>query len=135
MIYYINSIDSCHHLCIFKSLEKEIFQMTHDEYHHTDFHQVYDMIVISLFIWSLSWWLSQYIIHCLQCQHYQIIQYQSYKILQFVIRLLISFHTITADFIVELLKTKNRFDAIMMMICKFLKKIKFISDKKIWIII
>ena len=31
------------------------------------------------------------------------------------------------DFIVELLKTKNKFDAIIMMICKFSKKIEFIK--------
>ena len=135
MIYYINLIDSCHHFCIFKSLEKKIFQMIHNEHHHVSFHQVYNMIVVSLFIWSLFWWLNQYIIHCLQCQHYQIIWHQSYKILQSVVRSFISFHTIITDFIVELLKTKNEFDAVMTMICKFLKKIKFISDKKTWIII
>ena len=50
LIYYINLIDSCCCFCILKSLEKEIFQITHDEYHHADFHQVYDMIVASLFI-------------------------------------------------------------------------------------
>ena len=50
LIYYIDLIDSHCHLCIFKSLEKEIFQMTHDKHYHADFHQVYDMIVASLFI-------------------------------------------------------------------------------------
>ena len=130
LIYYIDLIDSCCHFCILKSLEKEIFQMTHDEHHHADFHWVYNTIVASLFIWSLSWQLGQYIIHCLQCQHYQIVQHQSYEVLQPVVRLLISFHTVTADFIVELLKTKNRFDAVMMMICKFLKKVEFIPSKE-----
>jgi len=91
------------------------------------------MIVVSLFIQSLSWWLSQYIIHCLQCQYYQIVWHQSYEILQSVVELLISFHTVMTDFIVELLKTKNKFDAVMTVICKFLKKIEFISDKETWI--
>ena len=71
LIYYIDSIDSHHHLCIFKNLEKEIFQIIYNEYHHADFYWVYDIIVVSLFIQNLFWWLSQYIIHCLQCQHYQ----------------------------------------------------------------
>ena len=35
------------------------------------------------------------------------------------------------DFIVELLKTKDRFDAVMMMICKFLKKSNSFSVKKL----
>ena len=73
LIYYINLIDFHCYFCIFKNLEKEIFQMIHDKYHHADFHWVYDMIVVSLFIWNLFWQLNQYIIHCLQCQHYQII--------------------------------------------------------------
>ena len=38
LIYYINSIDSYYYFCIFKNLEKEIFQMTHNEHHHADFH-------------------------------------------------------------------------------------------------
>ena len=134
-IYYINLIDFHYHLCILKNLEKEIFQMIHNEHYHADFYQVYDMIVISLFIWSLSWWLSQYIIHCLQCQHYQTVWHQSYEILQLIIKSLISFHIVMTDFIVELLKTKNEFDAVMTVICKFLKKIKFIFNKEIWIII
>ena len=132
MIYYINLIDSYHHFCIFKSLKKEIFQIIHNKHHHISFYWVYNTIVVSLFIWSLSWQLSQYIIHCLQCQHYQIIQHQSYRILQSVIRLLILFHTVMIDFIIKLLKIKDEFDAIIMMICKFLKKIKFISDKETW---
>ena len=134
LIYYINLIDSCCCFCILKSLEKEIFQMTHNKHHHVSFHWIYDTIVASLFIQSLSQQLSQYIIHCLQCQHYQIIQHQSYKILQSVVRSLISFHTVMTDFIVELLKTKDEFDAVMTVICKFLKKIKFILSKETWII-
>ena len=35
------------------------------------------------------------------------------------------------DFIVELLKTKNRFDAIIIMICKFSKKSNSFSIKKL----
>ena len=133
LIYYINLINSCCCFCILKSLEKEIFQITHNKHHHINFHQVYNTIVISLFIWSLFWWLNQYIIHCSQCQHYQTVWHQSYRILQFIIKLLISFYTVMTDFIVKLLKTKNEFDAIMMIICKFSKKIKFIFDKETWI--
>ena len=36
------------------------------------------------------------------------------------------------DFIVKLLKTKDEFDAVMTVICKFLKKIKFILNKETW---
>ena len=38
LIYYIDLIDSCHYFCIFKSLEKEIFQITYNKHYYADFH-------------------------------------------------------------------------------------------------
>ena len=64
LIYYIDPVDSRHRLCIPKSLEKEIFQMAHDEHHHAGFHRAYNTIVAGLFIQNLSKQLTQYIIYC-----------------------------------------------------------------------
>ena len=38
LIYYIDLIDFCHHFCIFKNLEKKIFQIIYNEYYHISFH-------------------------------------------------------------------------------------------------
>ena len=63
LIYYINSSDYCCCLCILKNLKKDIFQMTHNEFHHVNFHQIYNIIVVSIFIQNLSKRLIQYIVH------------------------------------------------------------------------
>src|SRR5438046_2820477 len=124
LIYYTDSSDYHHHFCIFKNLKKDIFQMTHNELHHTDFHQVYNIIVAGIFIQNLSKRLTQYIIHCLQCLNCQIIQHHLYKVLQSVVESPISFHTVTINFIIDLFKTKEEFNTVMTVICKFSKKVK-----------
>ena len=129
LIYYTDSSDYCHHLCIFKSLEKDIFQMTHNKLHHAGFHQVYNTIVASIFIQNLSKRLIQYIVHCSQYLNYQIIQHCFYRVLQSVIKSSISFHTVIINFIIDLFKTKEEFNIIMTVTCKFSKKVKFISEK------
>ena len=50
----------------------------------------------------------------------------------FNIEFLISFHTVITDFILELLKISTDLNIMMTIICKFFKKIEFISDEKIW---
>ena len=132
LIYYTNFSDYYCCFCIFKNLEKDIFQMTHNELYHASFHQVYNIIVVDIFIWNLSKRLIQYIIHCLQCLSCQIVQHHFYEILQSVVESSISFHTVTVNFIIDLFKTKKEFNIIITVTCKFLKKVKFISEKNTW---
>ena len=106
--------------------------MIHDELHHADFHQVYNIIVAGIFIQNLSKRLTQYIIHCLQYLSCQTVWHYFYRVLQSVVESSISFHTVTVNFIVDLLKTKEEFNAVMTVTCKFLKKVKFISEKNTW---
>src|SRR5436190_23573986 len=103
--------------------------MTHNEFHHISFHQVYNIIVVSIFIQNLSKKLTQYIIHCLQCLNCQIVQHCLYRVLQSVVESSISFHTVITDFIIDLLKTKKEFNTVITVTCKFSKKVKFISEK------
>ena len=135
LVYYLDSVDTWWWLCVFKTLEKEMFTMTHDDHYHADFHQVYNNIVADLYIWNLSQCLKQYIIHCLKCLHYQIAKHVSYETLQLIIEFLIFFHTVITDFILKLLKISTELDAMITIICKFFKKMKFISDKKIWTVV
>src|SRR5205814_6716260 len=103
--------------------------MMHDDHYHVRFHQVYNCIVIDLYIQNLSQCLKQYITHCLKCLHYQTARHVSYKILQLIIEFLILFYIIITDFILKLLKISAELDAVIIIICKFFKKMKFISDK------
>ena len=109
--------------------------MTYDDHYHAGFHQVYNSIIISLYIQNLLWCLKQYITHCLKCLHYQITRHVSYEALQLIIESSISFHIIITDFILELSRISSDLDAMITIICKFFKKMKFISDKEIWIAI
>src|SRR5437773_1038576 len=105
--------------------------MTHNDHYHVRFYQVYSCIVINLYIQNLSQHLKQYITHCFKCLHYQIAKHTSYRALQSIIELLILFHIIITDFILELSKTSSDLDAVITIICKFFKKVKFIFSKEI----
>src|SRR5436190_24049761 len=103
--------------------------MTYDNYYHVSFHQIYNNIVVDLYIQNLSQHLKQYITHCLKCLHYQTARHASYRALQLIIESSISFHIVIADFIFELSKIISDLDAVMTIICKFFKKMKFIPGK------
>ena len=106
--------------------------MTHNNYYHADFHWVYNNIVADLYIWNLSQCLKQYITHCFKCLHYQIARHTSYEALQSIVESSISFHIIIIDFILRFSKISAGLNAVITIICKFFKKMKFISDKEIW---
>src|SRR5204863_2045841 len=105
--------------------------MTHDNYYHVRFYQVYSCIIADLYIQNLSQHLKQYITHCFKCLHYQTARHASYEALHSIIELSISFHTVIINFILELFKTSMSLDTVMTIICKFFKKIEFILSKKI----
>ena len=115
-----------------KTLEKKIFEMMHDDHYHASFHWIYNSIVADLYIQNFSQCLKQYITYCLKYLYYQIVRHASYKVLQLIIEFLISFHTVTADFILEFSKISSNLNAVITIICKFFKKMKFILSKEIW---
>ena len=105
--------------------------MTHDDHYHADFHQVYNNIIADLYIQNFSQHLKQYITHCFKCLHYQTARHVSYEALQLIVEFLISFHTVITDFILRLSKTSTDLNAVITIIYKFFKKMKFIFDKEI----
>jgi len=135
LVYYLDSVDMWWWLCISKTLEKKIFAIMHYDHYHAEFHWVYNNIVADLYIWNLSWCLKQYITHCFKYLYYQIVRHASYEALQLIVEFLISFHIIIADFIFELSKISADLNAVITIICKFFKKMKFIFSKEIWIVV
>src|SRR5438034_10706486 len=105
--------------------------MTHNDHYHAGFHRAYSCIITSLYIQNLSQCLKQYITHCSKCLHYQTARHALYEALHLIVELSISFHTVITDFILELFKISTDLDIMMMIICKFFKKIEFILSKKI----
>ena len=108
-----------------------MFTMMHNDHYHANLHQIYNNIIANLYIQNLLQHLKQYITYCLKYLHYQTARHTSYKVLQSIIELLILFHIITTDFILELLKISTKLNAVIIIICKFFKKIKFILNKEI----
>jgi hypothetical protein len=130
LVYYLDPVDMRRRLCVPKALEKEIFEMAHDEHHHAGFHRAYSRITAGLYLRNLSRRLKQYITHCPQCLHYQTTRHAPYGALQPVVGPPIPFHTVTADFILGLPKTSEGFDAVMTVTCKFSKKVEFVPGKE-----
>ena len=131
LIYYFDFVNTWWWFYVSKILEKKIFEMMHDDHYHVNFYWVYNNIIADLYIQNFSWHLKQYITHCLKCLHYQTARHVSYRALQLIVEFLISFHIMITDFILELSKISSDLNAVITIICKFFKKMKFISDKKI----
>src|SRR6266480_4945986 len=105
--------------------------MMYNDYYHVSFHQVYSCIITDLYIQNLSQHLKQYITHCFKCLHYQTARHTLYEALHLIVEFLIFFHMIITDFILELLKISTNLNVMIIIICKFFKKIEIISDKEI----
>ena len=103
LIYYIDNINDCKHLCISIYFEKKIFELTHDWQHHSEFHRIYDHILAFLFLHHFIKCLKVYIQHCSKCQLNQIKWYLLYDSLNLISISVISFHTIIMNFILVLL--------------------------------
>ena len=113
-------------LCIFVSIEKDIFNLTHDKNQHSSATRCFHRIRESIFIFRLSKKLKTYIDHYFQCQLNQTKRHKFYEELMFIIFSSISFHTVVMNFIMTI---SNNFDILLIIICKFSKRITIISRK------
>ena len=122
-------------LCIPKTLEKNIFSIIYNEYAHAGFYRTYDTIIVSVYIKNLFRRFRIYIIYYSQCQLLQTTRHTPFKTLYSIIRPPIPFYTVTADFILVLLKTKNEKNYMLTITYKFFKKIELIPGKNTYIIV
>jgi len=129
LLYYIDLNDRRERLCILIAMKKKIFQMIYDNHHHVSFHWSYDCISRSLYIKHLSKRLKTYIDHCFECNLNQTKHHRFYESLQLIINSLISHHIIIMNFIMMLFVTKNDLNSLLMITCKFLKRILLLSEK------
>ena len=122
LIYYIDDVNEYECLCISACLEKKIFELTHDQQHHSEFHCTYDWIFSSLFLWHLIRQLKRYIFYCSEYQVNQMKHYSLYGLLQFILMLSISFHIIIMNFVLALLLTDSeQFNNFLIVTDKFTK--------------
>ena len=82
------------------------------------------------FIRKLSKKFQIYVTYCSQCQFNRIVKYSSYKVLRFIQLLIVLFYIVIINFILTLSTImKNEFDVVLTIICKFIKRILFVSNK------
>lgn len=67
LLYHVNK-GSKHHvwLVISKTMKHIMFSLTHSSY-HADFHQIYQRIIETMYVWKLTLRLWKFIDHCSEC--------------------------------------------------------------------
>ena len=134
LLYYIFDLVDSKRLCIFATMKTEMFRQVHDFTHHDDFMRTYDRLRNSVYVHSMIKHLKIYIIHCSNCQINQIKRHSIYDELTLIMSSIIFFHTIVMNFIVKLSLNRNM-NVLLIITCKFSKKILLISNHDTWIAI
>ena len=123
-----------HRLCIPYSIIKNILNIAHNDT-HPEYARCYKTVSSNYYIRDLTKYVKNYLKHCPKCQVFQTRKHKSYDFLQSILIPSISFHIIIIDFVLTLLLTVEKWNCLMTIICKFIKRIFLISDKTIWIAI
>ena len=118
-------------LCISEILEIKIFRQTHDFIHHDDFMRIYDRLRHFIYVRFMIKRLKIYIAHCSNCQINQIKRHFIYDELILIMSSTIFFHTIAMNFIVKLSFSRDM-NVLLIITCKFSKKILLIFDHDTW---
>ena len=116
-------------LCIPSSMEKEVFQLAHDELGHPGYARTHERLTEGLHLHNMSTKLHDFIRHCPQCQHNQTPRHKPYGSLQPIFCPARPFHTLTIDFILALPKSLASEDCVMSVTDKFSKAVTFIPGQ------
>ena len=120
LFYHINRITNVYRLCIPPSVAPDILAIAHGE-GHLRFFRCYEIISRSWYIHSLPKLLQAFIRHCPQCLGLQTRRYAPYGSIQPIESPPISFFILTLDFVLVLALSKERYNAIISVTCKFSK--------------
>ena len=129
--YHINRLINVHRLCIPPSVTPDILSVTHGE-RHLGFSRCYKIIIYLWYIRGLMKLLRTFIKHCPQCLALQTRCHASYNSLQPIESPPIPFFTLTLDFVLALPLSKEKYNAIMSVTCKFSKRVTFIEGADTW---
>ena len=115
--------------CIFYIVIQNIIQLIYDEIEYINYVKCFEQIASSWYIRELSCYLREYLKHCFYCQIYQIKKHIFYDFLQSILTFVVSFHTITMNFILILFKSQQNLNIVMTISCKFFKRVTIIVEK------
>src|SRR5438045_9203015 len=83
-------------------------------------------------IMTLSKHLREYICHCPECEVYQTCHHRPFSSMQPIKAPPVPFHTISIDFILALLKASSGHDTLLVVTCKFSKRVTLIPGLRTW---
>lgn len=132
LLYYVNKPPNVHHLCIPLSVAPDIPAIVYGE-GHPGFSRCYEIITCSWFIRGLTKLLCSFICYCPQCLTLQTGRHLPYRSLQPIELPLFLIFTLTLDFVLVLLLSKEGFNAIMSVICKFSKQVTLVKGADTWL--
>lgn len=119
-------------LCLPSCLEKDAFQLAHDELGHAGYARTHEKLTSNIYIFNMATKLHEYLRHCPHCQLHQTPRHAPYGSLQPIFSPNRPFHTMTIDFILALPKTAAGEDCCMSVTDKFSKAITLIAGSIKW---
>lgn len=131
LFYHVDKVTGVHCLCIPPSVTTEIITLAHGA-GHPGFSQCFEIITCFWFIQGLIRMFWSYIQHCPQCLALQTWHHPPYDSLQPIQLPSIPFYTLTLDFILALSMTVEGFNAIMLVTCKYSKRVTLIPKQNTW---
>lgn len=132
IFYHVNKLIDVYRLYILLSVAPNILAIIHGK-DHLSFSCCYKIITHSGFICSLIKFLCSFIWHYAQCLALQIRQHSSYGLLQPIESMPVFFFILALDYVLMLLLSEERFNAIILVTCKFLKRVTFIKSADTWL--
>lgn len=130
-IFYLNCFTSVRRLCILFFVALKLLAIAHRK-EHPGFSHCYEIISWTWFIWGLTKFLQFFIHHCPQYLAFQIKRYKPYSLLQPIQSSPVPFFMLMLDFILALPVSKEDYNTLMLVTCKFSKRVTLIKSKNIF---
>ena len=131
LLYYVNRLTNVHHLCISPSVAPDILRIAHDK-GHLGFSRCFEIVSRSWFICGLTKLLHFFIRHCLQCLALQTRRHPPHGSFQLIESPSVPFFTLTLDIMLALPLSKEGYNVIISVTCKFSKRVKLVEDADTW---
>ena len=131
LLYHVNKLTDVNYFCVPSSVAPNILAIAHGE-GHPGFARCYEIISYSWFVRGLTKLLRSFIRHCSQCLALQTKQHPPYDSLQLIESPPIPFFILTLDFVLAMPVSKEGYNVLMSVTCKFSKRITLIEGVDTW---
>ena len=129
--YFVNKSES-NRVCISKSLYKNVFKFAHDNHVHDDIEKSLNRLRQSIYMSKMKNRLKKYIDECSTCQLFKSFKQLFYEQLHSIEISKEFLFELSMNFVVELSMTSKSYNAFVIVICRYFKYVRLISDKENW---